>query len=90
MGTDDQRSVICGTSRAGLVFLAQLLALLAGGLDKARKVFAGRCKRVTISISSSLLRRSRSLRLIPTGKQPNRRTARGDDLTPAPLLNRVV
>lgn len=47
-----------------------------------REVFSGRCSFSTSSISSSLLRRSRSLRLIPIRNQPNRQTARGDDLTP--------
>ncbi|MGE7414095.1 substrate binding domain-containing protein [Methylobacterium tarhaniae] len=42
-----------------------------------REVFSGRCSFSTSSISSSLLRRSRSLRLIPITNQSNRVPARG-------------
>ncbi len=42
-----------------------------GGLDDVRDVLAGRCSFSTSLISSSLLRRSRSPRLMPTGNQPS-------------------
>lgn len=49
------------------------LRLLAGGLEDGHDVFAGWYKRATNSINASLLRRSRSLRLDPTGNEPIRK-----------------
>jgi hypothetical protein len=42
------------------------LRSLDGGFEEVEDVFPGRCKRSTNSISSSLLSRSNSSRLIPT------------------------
>ena len=46
------------------------LRSVEGGLDDVRDVLAGRCSFSTTSIGSSLLRRSRSPRLMPSRNQP--------------------
>ena len=47
------------------------LRSVEGGLDEVRDVLAGRCSFSTSSIRSSLLRRSRSPRLMPPRNQPS-------------------
>lgn len=73
---DEQVEGRCSTIRSGSRVSARLWRSCPG-LEEVREVFSGRCSFSTSSISSSLLRRSRSLRLIPTRNQPNRQMARG-------------
>src|SRR5215212_9239044 len=60
-----------GLAPPGLDFSRCSLRSVEGGLDEVRDVFSGRCSRSTSSISSSLLRRSRSLRPMTPGNQRN-------------------
>lgn len=61
-------SLVTRFGAAGLGLIAPLLAVRDGDLEEVREVLSGRCSRSTSLISSSLLRRSSSLRLIPEGK----------------------
>ena len=61
------------------------LRSVEGGFDEVREVFSGRCNRSTSSISSSLLRRSRSLRPMPLRNQQNLTPARAWVITLYPL-----
>src|SRR4028119_1566485 len=66
-----------GLAPPGLDLSRCSLRSVEGGLEDVREVFSGRCSRSTSSISSSLLRRSRSLRPIRAGNQPSTCPARG-------------
>src|SRR5918997_411280 len=65
-----------GLAPPGLDFSRCSLRSVEGGLEDVREVFCGRCSRSTSSISSSLLRRSRSLRPMTTRNQRNPARAR--------------
>src|SRR3954452_24819213 len=72
-----------GFAPPGFAFSRLSLRSVAGGFEDVRDVFSGRCRRRTRSISSALLRRSSSSRLIPTVIQTNRSPARGCAQSPA-------
>src|ERR671913_301710 len=65
-----------GLAPPGLDVSRCSLRSVEGGLEEVREVFSGRCSRSTSSISSSLLRRSRSLRPISSSNQRNPAAAR--------------
>src|SRR4051812_21044514 len=67
-----------GLAPPGLACSRRSLRSVAGGLEEVREVFSGRCSRSTSSISSSRLRRSRSLRPIPRENQRDLLPARGE------------
>src|SRR3982750_2349588 len=65
-----------GLAPPGFDFSRCSLRSVEGGFEDVREVFSGRCRRSTKSISSSLLRRSSSLRPIPPFNQSKQRDAR--------------
>src|SRR5215218_7812812 len=65
-----------GLAPPGFDFSRCSLRSVEGGFEDVREVFSGRCRRSTKSISSSLLRRSSSLRPIPPFNQSKQRHAR--------------
>src|SRR5215213_5188702 len=65
-----------GLAPPGFDFSRCSLRSVEGGFEDVREVFSGRCRRSTKSISSSLLRRSRSRRPIPPFNQSKQRDAR--------------
>src|SRR5215216_2696872 len=66
-----------GLAPPGFDFSRCSLRSVEGGFEDVREVFSGRCSRSTSSISSSLLRRSRSLRPMRAGNQRSACAARG-------------
>src|SRR5215207_11473503 len=79
-----------GLAPPGFDFSRCSLRSVEGGFEDVREVFSGRCRRSTKSISSSLLRRSSSLRPIPPFNQSKQRDARAWVIAHTPVYPREV
>src|SRR4051794_26536706 len=75
-----------GLAPPGRACSRRSLRSVEGGLEEVREVFSGRCSRSTSSISSSLLKRSRSARPMTAENQPQACRARAGHLPNAPPL----